>query len=247
MGSMRTLLVGAVALGLAGVLAGCEQTATKPVAANGPVKTPDVKTPDVKTPDIKTPPVQPPVVSPVAVPTTLRAVPPTGPALPPVAGKTVAGKTAIRTACGGKNYTDKNGVVWSADQAYSAANKWGYVGKAGTTGSSTHALDALDSLYTTERWGMTSYQYDVPNGNYIVRLHFAEIYDQAAKEGLRVFTVNLQGAPVLDKYDITKDTGGFGKVVVKEFPVTVTNGKIVIGFAKITSRPIIEAIEVLGQ
>ncbi len=237
MGSMRAVLVSALALGLASVLGGCAQVGSKPAATMEPVQAPEVKPPVA----------QSPVTSTVAAPTPVRAVPPTGPALPPVAGKAVAGKTVIRTACGGKDYTDKNGVVWSADQAYSAANKWGYIGKAGSTGSSTHPLDALGSLYTTERWGMTSYQYDVPNGQYIVRLHFAEIYDQAAQEGLRVFTVNLQGQPVLEKFDIMKDAGGFGRVVVKEFPATVTNGKLVIGFVKVTSRPIIEAIEVLGR
>ena len=88
----------------------------------------------------------------------------------------------------------------------------------------------------------------MPNGKYTVRLHFAEIYDLIATPGMRVFTVSLQDKPVLEKFDITKDAGGFGKVVVKEFKnVTVTDGKLVIGFEKITEFPTIQAIEVLGQ
>ena len=235
MRSMRTVLVSALALGLTTLLAACDKPSQQP-AVIAPAKPPVVQPPVV----------QPPVVSPPVV-TTAPVKLPTGPALPPVVGKVAAGKTAIRVACGNKAYTDKNGVVWAADQAYSAAAKWGYTGKGTTTGSASHPVDALDPLYTTERWGMPSYQFDVADGNYLVRLHFVEIYDQTAKEGLRVFTVNLQGKPVLPNYDIMKDTGAFGKVVVKEFPVTVTGGKLTIGFAKITSRPIIEAIEVLGQ
>jgi hypothetical protein len=177
-------------------------------------------------------------------------VAPKGPSVPPVAGKAVEGKLAIRVDCGaGAEYTDKNSVKWAADQSYSAARKWGYQpgSIAGNFGS--HPIDALDALYGTERWGMTDYRFDVPEGKYTVRLHFAEIYDLINAPGVRVFNVTLQGKPALEKFDITKAAGGFGKVVVKEFKdvVVAADGKLMIGFEKIAEYPTIQAIEVLQQ
>jgi hypothetical protein len=234
---MRTLLVSLLALGMVAILIGCEPTAQRPPE---PTKTPEVKTPPVKAPTI---PVGPAVTS-----TVLRATPPKGPALPPVAGKVAEGKTAIRVNCGGTAYTDKNGIVWAADGRYSATRKAGYVVSTDGGDNASHPMDALDRLYAAERWGMKAYQFDVPNGKYTVRLHFAEIYDLIAKEGMRTFTVTLQGKPVLEKFDITKDAGGFAKVTVKEFKdIEVTDGKLMIGFDKVTEFPTIQAIEVLGQ
>jgi hypothetical protein len=239
---MRTLLVGVLALGLVAILAGagCEEQAQKPTT-----------TPKVETPKTVTTPVAPKTsekgITAPASTMSARAVAPKGPSVPPAAGKAVAGKTVIRVDCGARQaYTDKNSVVWSADQAYNATRKWGYVSSAGDVAS--HPMEALDALYGTERWGMTSYRFDVPDGKYTVRLHFAEIYELIAAPGIRIFTVSLQGKPVLEKFDITKDAGGFGKVVVKEFKdVAVTDGKLVIGFEKIAEFPTIQAIEVLGQ
>jgi hypothetical protein len=230
---MRTLLVCVLAMGVVAILIGCEPTAQRPT-------TPEVKTPPVKTP---TTPVGPAVTS-----TVVRATAPKGPALPPAAGKAVEGKTVVRVNCGGRAITDKNGVAWSADGAYNANRKYGYVVSTAGGDTASHPMDALDPLYANERWGMSAYRFDVPNGKYTVRLHFTEIYDLIAKEGMRTFNVSLQGKPVLEKFDITKDAGGFGKVTVKEFKdVDVTDGKLTIGFEKILEFPTIQAIEVLGQ
>jgi hypothetical protein len=179
--------------------------------------------------------------------TTARAVAPKGPALPPVVGKAVEGKFALRVNCGGRDYTDKNNVKWSADQAYNATRKYGYITAQGVGATASHPMDALDPLYSTERWGMTSYRFDVPDGKYTVRLHMAEIYDVVAAPGVRVFGISLQGKTVVEKFDPTKEAG-FGKVTVKEFKdVTVSDGKLVIGFEKIAEFPTIQAIEVLQQ
>jgi hypothetical protein len=181
--------------------------------------------------------------------TPTKAVPPKGPSVPPVAGKAVEGKFVLRVDCGkgGSAYTDKNGVAWSPDGAYNANRKYGYVTSPGGGDTASHPMDALDPLYATERWGMANYTFDVPNGKYLVRLHFAEIYDVIAKEGTRIFTVSIQGKPALEKFDITKAAGGFGKVVVKELKADVTDGKLIIGFEKVLEFPTIQAIEVLGQ
>jgi hypothetical protein len=56
----------------------------------------------------------------------------------------------------------------------------------------------------------------LPSVPYTVRLHFAEPDEMTA--GTRVFTVSLQGEPVLKHFDITAAAGGSGRTVVKEFP-----------------------------
>jgi outer membrane protein assembly factor BamB len=57
---------------------------------------------------------------------------------------------------------------------------------------------------------------------YTVRLHFAEPED--IKAGGRVFTVYVQGKPVLSDFDIVAAAGGTRKAIVKEFTgVTVTD------------------------
>jgi len=50
---------------------------------------------------------------------------------------------------------------------------------------------------------------------YTVRLHFAEPGD--IKPGQRVFTVSIQGKPVLVNFDIVAEAGGPRKAIVKEF------------------------------
>jgi hypothetical protein len=60
----------------------------------------------------------------------------------------------------------------------------------------------------------------VPKGGeprrYTVRLHFAEPADLAAGE--RVFTVALQGKPVLERFDIAKAAGGPRRAIARAFP-----------------------------
>ena len=58
---------------------------------------------------------------------------------------------------------------------------------------------------------------EVGDGNYTVRLHFADAY-----EGPRHINVDIEGQRVLSDYDISSDAGGPNKAVVKSFPVTVS-------------------------
>jgi hypothetical protein len=238
---MRTLLVGMLAMGLFVGLMGCQEpgqkTGTSPKIESGKAieKAPEKGPEKGKAPEKAAP---------------AKAVAPKGPSVPPVAGKAAEGKFVLRVDCGkgGGAYTDKNGIAWSPDGAYNANRKYGYETAPGVGDVASHPMEALDALYATERWGMTDYRVDAPSGKYTVRLHFAEIYDLIAAPGVRVFTISLQGKPMIEKFDITKEAGGFGKVVIKEFKgVEVTDGKLIIGFTKITEFPTIQALEVIGE
>jgi predicted alpha-1,2-mannosidase len=101
----------------------------------------------------------------------------------------------------------------------------------------TSAANAAPAqVYQTERYGRDfSYLYTVPKAaRYRVRLHFAEIFDDAA--GRRLENILINGQPVLKDFDIFAAGGGLNKAVVKEFVGIAPDerGNIVI---RITTSP----------
>jgi hypothetical protein len=158
-------------------------------------------------------------------------------------------KLAIRVDCGAaKDYVDAEGVKWLADHELDAKAQWGAVGGEVIARADLKiAGTKRPELYLTERWGMTAYQFTVPNGTYLVRLHFAETYEKLTKPGERVFTVKINGQVVLKDFDVLKEAGGFGKPLVKDAPgVAVTDGKLKIEFVEGVQKTEINAIEVLA-
>ncbi|WP_051947403.1 malectin domain-containing carbohydrate-binding protein [Muricauda sp. MAR_2010_75] len=116
----------------------------------------------------------------------------------------------------------------------------------------------LPPLYQTERSSSDqfySYEIPVPNGDYIVQLHIAELYWGATGggtggEGLRVFDVTLEGSLVLDDYDITADVGP-ETPTIKSYPVTVNDGILNLYLSALASdggvdQPKLSAIQISG-
>jgi len=103
------------------------------------------------------------------------------------------------------------------------------------------------SLYQTQRNapGGLDYQFAVPDGNYAVVLHFAEIVNSFGP-GSRVFHVSINGAPVLLNFDPAASGGGNFKAVDRSFPVTVNAHQLTIHFDAVTDAPVVNAIEVLS-
>ncbi|KAK8467136.1 hypothetical protein PHAVU_008G264400 [Phaseolus vulgaris] len=99
-------------------------------------------------------------------------------------------------------------------------------------------VSALNSqLYTTARvspLALTYYGLCLINGNYTIKLHFAEIIfinDRSLNSlGKRVFDVYIQGNIVLKDFDIQREAGGTGKPIVKTFNATVTQHTLKIHF-----------------
>ncbi|WVY92054.1 hypothetical protein V8G54_037568 [Vigna mungo] len=99
-------------------------------------------------------------------------------------------------------------------------------------------VSALSSqLYTTARvspLALTYYGLCLINGNYTIKLHFAEIIfinDRSLNSlGKRVFDVYIQGNLVLKDFDIQREAGGTGKPIVKTFNATVTQHTLKIHF-----------------
>ena len=124
----------------------------------------------------------------------------------------------IRINTGGAAFTDAAGHVWSADQAFSGGATFQ------TAASIAGTVD--DALYQSERWCIScSYSITVPNGNYEVVLHFAEITWSSANQ--RVFDVSIEGTPVIDNLDLVA-TVGSNAAFVQTFPATVSDGTLTV-------------------
>ncbi|XP_028073396.1 probable LRR receptor-like serine/threonine-protein kinase At1g07650 [Camellia sinensis] len=104
--------------------------------------------------------------------------------------------------------------------------------------STLHNVSATDSeLYKTARvspLSLTYYGLCLGNGNYTVRLHFAEIVytnDQTFDSlGKRIFDVYIQGKLVLKDFNIENEAGGPGNPIVKNFTAEVTSHTLKIHF-----------------
>ena len=107
---------------------------------------------------------------------------------------------------GGQGLTDTAGDFWVADRAYTSGS-YGYLG--GTVASTRQSIGGTDDdvLYQTQREGLSAYRFDsLPAGTYEVELSFAELRGGLAPHR-RVFDVNVNGALVLDEYDIAARVG----------------------------------------
>ncbi len=133
------------------------------------------------------------------------------------------------------------GDFFAADRAFSTGG-FGYVGSSSTrTTTADIAGTDRDPLYQDLRSGMSAYRFSVPSGTYKVDLSFAEI--QLKKKGARVFSVSLEGSPVIANLDVFAAAGGRNIALDESFVVTVTDGVLDVGFiAQRGDAPIVNAI-----
>jgi hypothetical protein len=143
-----------------------------------------------------------------------------------------------------------NGKTWSADTLYSFDNLEPYTNP-GLTQIKATDEDALYLREQSSNGDKKPFRYEMPvtNGNYIVRLHFAEIYWGAPGGGLaggtgsRIMSVSLENQLRLINFDVTQEVGA-AAALVKNIPVTVTDGKLNINFSATVNRPMVNAVEV---
>jgi aryl-phospho-beta-D-glucosidase BglC (GH1 family) len=146
--------------------------------------------------------------------------------------------TALRVEAGGTAaYTDTAGTVWAADNGYTG-------GAVADRGNITIAGTANPRIFQTERYGMTGYAFAVPSGTYTVNLLFAETYTGITGAGQRVFNATVEGTAI-NNIDIYAAVGP-NTALTRTAVVTVTDGKLDIGFTAITQTPLINGIEVIG-
>jgi RHS repeat-associated protein len=152
---------------------------------------------------------------------------------------------ALRINSGGPTYVDPAGRVWVADTDFTPCNP-------DNQAPAFVPPPGLDGEYADARscWNnnpQMSYQFPVPNMDYLVTLKFAEPNANWGP-GSRIFSVAVNGQTnsALQRVDVAANAGGPRKAWDTTIPVSVTNNFITIVFSGISGgAPIINAIEIV--
>jgi len=147
---------------------------------------------------------------------------------------------------GGGLYKDSSGRTWQADKYY---NENG--GEVETVPNAIEPISGTldDELYRTARFAPGTggpglkYQFPVPDGDYSVTLHFAEVWRGAFKKEARVFDVILEGVAVIKDLDIFQSVGKFTALTKTEY-ASVNDGFLTIEFGNKVENPKINAVEI---
>ncbi len=141
----------------------------------------------------------------------------------------------IRMKCGGPEYTDQQGKLWRAEYGLTYSN-----GGTAITGTSVSGT-TTPLVYHAVRFGDATYDFAVPNGTYNVTFKLAELFLNSPG---RTTNYAINGTTVLPAFDIYVAAGGANKAIDRTFPVTVTNGHIVLVAYSVNFGTIINAIEI---
>jgi len=98
-------------------------------------------------------------------------------------------------------------------------------------------------IYRSEHYSMDTFKYKLPNGKYLVKLHFCETYEGIAGPGERVFSFDVEGKAFKD-FDVWAKSGGGARAYVETVPVDITDGQLDIKFTALVENPQINAIEI---
>lgn len=144
---------------------------------------------------------------------------------------------------------EKRAITEQAGVVAVKVARWGCVGGKEVARPDTEVKNTQDkALYLAERYGLNAYRIPVMNGTFVVKLHFAETYEKIEDVGQRVFSVAIEGKPVLADFDVFKEAGKQRfAAVVKEFEVEVKDGELTIEFAPKVQNPMINGIEVAAK
>ncbi len=138
--------------------------------------------------------------------------------------------------CGGPAVGD-----WQADAYFNSGLVWSTSATIVNTGS------APSAIYQTERYAKNLLYNlsDLPNGNYQVRLHFAETYYGVANA--RLFNVFIEGQQKLASFDVFSAAGGKNRAAIRTFDVFVTDGNgLQVALNTVKDDAVISGIEVLS-
>jgi nucleoid-associated protein YgaU len=239
---IRCSAVGFVALLAVSLFAGCNSASPSPSATTATAVTPLPPAPAPKDTAAPTMPAAPAATAPAAAPA--PAAPEAAPAAAAAAPAAATAATApvpppVRIKAGASSsFTDSEGNVWLPDQGFA-------------DGETTDRPDDMQiantkdpALYRSEHYSMTAFSYPVPNGKYVVKLHFAETYDGVSGPGGRVFTFKV-GDQEFKDFDVWVKAGGNQRAYVESVNTEVTDGKLNITFTAQEENPEINGIEIL--
>lgn len=132
---------------------------------------------------------------------------------------------------------DETGVTWLADTGFKDGD---IIEREGLAITNTKT----PSVYRAERYSMTAFSHALPNGKYVVKLHFAETFEGISGPKQRVFSFNVEGKEFKD-FDVWVKAGGFAKAYIETVEVEVKDGKLDITFTPNVENPEINALEIL--
>jgi hypothetical protein len=156
----------------------------------------------------------------------------------------------LRVNCGAvDDYADSKGDTWLADRWFIPGELWGARGGSCVRREGIDVADAAaPGVYLAERYGMQGYEFVLLDGDYSLRLHFAETYDGITEAGARVFSVTVNGQDAVTGLDPFAEGGGLARPVVQPIgPVRPAEGRLVIGFREAVQTPEINGIELIAQ
>ena len=137
---------------------------------------------------------------------------------------------------------------FAADECFVTGIAYSRTSTINTNGT---AFAAPPAVYQTERYSdstlTTTYVFTnlVAGNNYLVRLHFAEIYFSGS--GQRVFNVLINGNEVLTNFDIYATAGAANKAVVRQFTLPANaSGQFVIVATNVVQNAQFNGIEILN-
>lgn len=139
-----------------------------------------------------------------------------------------------RISSGGSAITLSDGRRFQADT--------GFAGGGTSVKQTDIAGTTNDALYISRRWG-SNFGYNLPvhNGNYTVRLYFAETH--YTQPGQRKFDVRVEGQLKLNDFDIVSGIGA-SRAGNRVFNVSVADGNLDIDFAGVVGTATVSGIEV---
>ena len=136
------------------------------------------------------------------------------------AGNSPESKLVIRVACGAdKPYTDKDGNVWLPDEVKAPGASLSPLDGTPIERSEEYEVPnvAFPEIFRRERYSMSAYEFNLPNGKYTVRLHFAETYTGINGVGDRVYSFTVQDQKPEKDFDMFKEAGGLYKAIKREY------------------------------
>ena len=164
-------------------------------------------------------------------------------------------------SCSGQK-TDCNGDVWYADFGFNLSQSAAQCNLNG--GGSLCFVAGIDTIFGCDasegdtqdifrcehsdhnKQPELAYNFDLPNGDYVVNLFFANTYDGTTEIGSRVFDIVVEGSVVYAGFDQVAESGGPNVAVVRSAVVTVDDGDgLQIEFLHSVENPAVKGIEVL--
>lgn len=132
-------------------------------------------------------------------------------------------------------YTAQDGRVYLPDQEWTPETQAGYIGGYQVYGGRFPSGGTPDKiLYENQRRNWQEYRFSgIPNGDYLVTMHFSEVAVlEEYGPTYTIFDIAIENRTVLGDLNIFAQVGG-NYVLIRRFPVTVTDGEL-----NITSTPV---------